>query len=198
MKELVFLLEEESAKAMLETLLPRLLKPTTAIHPRFVVFEGKQHLEKQLVKRLSGYVNPLARFIVLRDQDKTPDCNVVKSKLLGLCAQAGRESSALVRIACHELESFYLADLQAVELALKLTGLAPQQNKARFRSTDHVEKPSKELARLTQNQYQKVSSSRQLGSHLNLTNERSKSFKNLICAIQRFEEQLLNLPNVVS
>ena len=121
MKELVFLLEEESAKAMLLGLLPRVLDPQ--VQTRLMVFEGKQDLEKQMVKRLRGYVNPHARFIVLRDQDSTPDCKVVKARLLGLCARAGRQAVSLVRIACHELESFYLADLRAVEAALGLTGL---------------------------------------------------------------------------
>ena len=147
MKELVFLLEEESAKSMLLGLLPRVLDPQ--VHPRLMVFEGKQDLEKQMVKRLCGYVNPHARFIVLRDQDSTPDCRVVKAKLLGLCAQAGRQAVSLVRIACHELESFYLADLRAVEVALGLTGLVRRQNNARFRTADLVENPSRELAKLT-------------------------------------------------
>ena len=44
-KELVFLLEEESAKAMLESLLPRMLDPE--IKPRLLAFEGKQDLENK-------------------------------------------------------------------------------------------------------------------------------------------------------
>jgi hypothetical protein len=191
MKELVFLLEEASARAMLESLLPRVLSPQ--IQPRFMVFEGKQDLEKQLLKRLRGYMNQHARFMVLRDQDNTPDCTVVKAKLVGLCLEAGRHESSLVRIACHELESFYLADLNAVERGLNLTGLADQQNKARFRNTDHVEKPSKELTKLTKGQYQKVSGSRQIGLHLDIQNQRSQSFKNLVVGIQRLEQELLAL-----
>ena len=75
-KELVFLLEEESARAMLEGVLPRILH--NDISPRMIVFEGKQDLERQLVKRLKGYLNPYARFIVMRDQDATPDPVVIK------------------------------------------------------------------------------------------------------------------------
>jgi Domain of unknown function (DUF4276) len=193
MKELVFLLEEESAKSMLLGLLPRVLDPQ--VQPRLMVFEGKQDLEKQMVKRLRGYVNPHARFIVLRDQDSTPDCRVVKAKLLGLCAQAGRQAVSLVRIACHELESFYLADLRAVESALGLTGLARHQNSARFRTADHVESPSRELAKLTHGAYQKVSGSRLLGPRLDVANDRSASFKNLIAGVRRLEQELLALPN---
>ena len=132
MKELVFLLEEESARAMLEGLLPRMLH--ASIHVRFITFEGKQDLEKQLAKRIRGYLNPQARFLVLRDQDSAPDCVVVKRKLLMLCEGAGRQAVSLVRIACRELESMYLADLQALEQALSLKGLARQQGNTKFRN----------------------------------------------------------------
>ena len=122
MKELVFMLEEASAGAMLEGLLPRVLDPR--VQPRLMVFEGKQDLERQMVRRLRGYLNPQARFIVLRDQDSTPDCRVLKAALMRLCTQAGRDAVSLVRIACHELEAFYLADLRAVEAAWGLAGPA--------------------------------------------------------------------------
>lgn len=72
MKELVFLLEEQSAKAMLESLLPRLLDGNVSY--RCITFEGKQDLEKQLTRRIRSYQNEQARFIVLRDQDSHPDC----------------------------------------------------------------------------------------------------------------------------
>jgi Domain of unknown function (DUF4276) len=193
MKELVFLLEEESAKAMLSGLLPRVLD--AQIQPRLVVFEGKQDLERQMVKRLRGYANPHARFVVLRDQDSTPDCKVVKAKLLGLCAQAGRQAVSLVRIACRELESFYLADLRAVEAALEINGLVRHQNNARFRVADHVVSPSRELAKLTRGAYQKVSGSRKLGPVLDVSNDRSQSFKNLLAGVRRLEQELLALPD---
>lgn len=122
MKELVFLLEEQSAQAMLESLLPRMLN--SAITTRFIPFEGKSDLEKQMTKRMNGYQNQQAKFIVMRDQDSTPDCSVIKKDLLKRCEEAGRSGASLVRIACRELESFYLADLAAVEKALGINGLA--------------------------------------------------------------------------
>jgi len=48
MTQLVFFLEEPSAKAMLEGLLPRLLPES--VYCRYVVFEVKQDLEKQMVE----------------------------------------------------------------------------------------------------------------------------------------------------
>lgn len=191
MKELVFLLEEESAKAMLESLLPRLLGP--GIHPRLIAFEGKQDLEKQIARKMRGYLNPQVRFIVMRDQDATPDCRVVKRAMISACRGSGREGVWLVRIACRELESIYLADLAAVESELQLTGLGQQQNKAKFRAPDTLQSPGKVLSALTKNHYQKVGGSRAIGRHLALENVRSKSFKNLVSGIRRLERELLEL-----
>lgn len=191
MRELVFLLEEESAKAMLESLLPRMLN--SEISPRLLAFEGKQDLEKQMARKMRGYINQHARFIVLRDQDATPDCRVVKRALLARCKKAGKQSVSIVRIACRELETFYLADLAAVEAGLGLNGLVKQQKTAKFRRPDELQNPSKELIALTKAQYQKVSGSRTIGKHLEVDNERSSSFKNLIAGIKRMERELLEL-----
>lgn len=187
MKELVFLLEEESAAEMLKGLLPRILP--TGIIPRFITFEGKQDMEKQLTKRIRGYHNPLARFVVLRDQDSNPDCKAVKARLVGLCLASGR-SDALVRIACRELESFYLADLAAVERGLSLGGLAHQQEVKKFRSPDFLGSPAHELKKLTKGCYQKVGGSRDIAPYLDLDNSRSPSFRNLITGIHRIASEL--------
>lgn len=190
-KELVFLLEEVSAKVMLESLLPRILNP--CITPRLIAFDGKQDLEKQIVKKIKGYLNPNARFIVMRDQDSTPDCAVLKNALLAQCIASGRQPVPLVRIACRELESFYLADLAAVEAAMHIKGLVKQQNSKKFRNPDYLSSPSKELAVLTKQHYQKVSDSRVIGRYLDVNNQRSASFKNLIAGIRRLEEELVGL-----
>jgi Domain of unknown function (DUF4276) len=180
--ELVFFLEEESARALLEQIFPLLIQPEIEVRPRFIVFEGKQDLEKQLVKKLRGYLNPRARFIVMRDQDQS-DCRRTKQSLLALCAQAGRTQTT-VRIACRELESFYLGDLQAVESGLNISGLAAKQNRAKFRDPDRLVAPSRELGKLTGQRYQKVAGSRAIAPHLDLQTPRSRSFHHLIQAIR--------------
>jgi len=103
MRELVFFLEELSAEEMLRGILPRII-PADVV-PRFIVFDGKQDLEGQLVKRLRGYRHPNALFVVMRDQDAQPNCKKIKRNLLKLCNQAGHQD-VLVRITCRELESF--------------------------------------------------------------------------------------------
>jgi hypothetical protein len=185
MRQLVFFLEEPSAAAMLEGFLPKIIPAD--VEPRFITFDGKRDLEQQLLKRLRGYCHPEALFVVMRDQDAQPDCRVIKRQLVTLCKKAGR-SSALVRIACRELESFYLGDLQAVERGLGLSKLASQQQTRRFRDPDRIVSPKEELKKLTKCKYQQVSGSRAIGPHLDLDNTRSRSFRNLVTGIRRLVE----------
>ncbi len=184
MKTIVFCLEEPSAKKMLQGVLPRILPDD--VTTKFIVFKGKQHLEKQLVKRLRGWLTPDTQFVVMRDQD-AGDCHAVKAKLVQLCLQAGKPN-ALVRVACHELESFYLGDLAAVETGLGINGIARKQNSRKFRNPDYLANPVQEIRKLTANKYQKMSGSRKIGSHLQLINNRSSSFMTLISGIKRLVE----------
>ncbi|MFT0533534.1 DUF4276 family protein [Castellaniella hirudinis] len=182
MTTLVFLLEEPSAKAMLEGVLPRILPPD--IDVRYMVFEGKQDLHKQIVRRLQHWQMPESRFVVMQDQD-SGDCRALRAALQRLCTDAGR-SDALIRIACHELESFYLGDLSAVEQGLGLTGLARQQGRRKFRAPDALGNPSEELKNLTSNRYQKVGGSRAIGPFLQVDgSSRSHSFNTLIAGVRR-------------
>lgn len=76
MKTFVFFLEEPSALEMLEGVLPRILPADIQI--RYLAFQGKQDLEKNLKKRLRGWRLPDSIFIVIRDQD-SGDCKAVKA-----------------------------------------------------------------------------------------------------------------------
>jgi len=191
MKELVFLLEEPSAKAMLESVLPRLL--TEGMLFRLIPFEGKQDLERQMTRKIRAYQNHQARFIVVRDQDSNPNCLQLKQRLLNLCQDSGKQDKCIVRIACTELESFYLADLQAVERGLGISGISSKQQTKKFRAPDNLSSPSRELKTLTRHRYEKVIGSRAIGQHLQLDNDRSRSFRNLIAGIRRMEKELLAL-----
>jgi len=180
MTHLVFFLEEPSAEEMLKGVLPRLLPDN--ITWKCVVFEGKQDLEKRLPKRLRAWQTPECRFVVLRDQD-SGDCVEIKSQLVDKCVSAGK-TDVLVRIACHELESFYLGDLHAVAQAIGPSNVARQQTKAKYRNPDQLCNPFQELKRLAPS-YQKVSGSRAIGRYLNLDGNYSPSFNQLIAGIRR-------------
>jgi hypothetical protein len=179
MKTMVFFLEEPSAREMLAGILPRILPDDMQI--RYVVFQGKQDLEKNLTAKLRGWMLPDSIFVVMRDQD-SGDCTAIKTKLVTLCDKAGK-GGVLVRIACRELESFYLGDLVAVEKGLGLKGLKAKQRERKFRNPDTLENPADELFRLTNNRYDKVSGSRAIGPYLNLKSNCSKSFKVLLSGI---------------
>lgn len=182
MTTLVFCLEEPSAREMLIGLLPNLLPSN--ISYEFIVFEGKQDMEKRLSKRIQHWRKPDTKFLVMRDQDSAPNCSQVKKKLTDLCQNTGK-TDFLIRIACHELESFYLGDLEAVEKGLGIKGLAKKQTLAKFRSPDTLGSPSEELIKLTDQIYQKVSGSRAIGAHLKLNGNKSHSFEVLVSGIQK-------------
>lgn len=173
MSETVFLLEERSAQVMLEGLLPRLGFDLALV--RFIVFEGKSDLERQIERKLRAWLRPDAHFVVLRDQD-SGDCTAIKASLVQKCARAGRPTT-LVRIACRELESWYLGDLKAVETALGLRNLSRHQATAKFRRPDILGSPSRELSTLTAGRYQKIGGSRLIGPHLSLSDNHSHSYQ---------------------
>lgn len=179
MTTLVFCLEEPSAKAMLEGIIPRLYPD---VEVRYIVFEGKQDLHKQLVRRLR-YWQGDAQFVVMRDQD-SGNCHTIKEQLKSLCDQAGRPNT-LIRIACRELESFYLGDLAAVEQWLSLSGLAKQQANRKFRDPDQLVNAAEELKKITKNKYQKLAGSRSIGPFLRMdASHCSTSFRALISGLQ--------------
>lgn len=181
MTTLVFFLEEPSAREMLESFLPRILPQD--YETQFVIFEGKSDLDKRLASRLSGWQTPDCKFVVLRDQDSA-DCHEVKAALRQKCLQ-GRHPETLVRIACHELESWYLGDLQAVELGLEIHGLARNQGKKKYRDPDETTNPAQALINLTKGSYHKVSGSRAIGSYLDPQHNRSRSFHVFAQGLQR-------------
>lgn len=173
MKNLVFLLEEPSAKDLLQGLLPRLLQSDElAVH--YLVFEGKQDLERQLVRKLRGWQRPQSAFVVLRDQDAA-DCGVVKGKLVTLAKASGRER-VLVRVACRELEAWIIGDWQAVGEAFEKPQLKAQSVKEQYRDPDDLVRPVEALRKFIP-EYQKRDGARRVGILLDPTRNQSASFK---------------------
>lgn len=180
MRTFVFFLEEPSAREMLKGILPRILPDDVFIC--YVVFQGKQDLEKNLKLKLRAWRLPNCSFIVMCDQD-SGDCKKIKEELANICKNAGKKS-ILIRIACHELERFYLGDLSAVEKGLDLKGIEKEKNRRKYRNPDSLANPSEELFKLTKNVYDKVSGSRAIGPHLSLDSNGSNSFKVLTSGIK--------------
>ena len=189
MKHLVFLLEELSAAEMLKGVLPNILPEGIVV--KFIIFEGKQDLEKQLERKLKGWQQPNSAFLVMRDKDGG-DCSVIKRQLLAKVTASGKQEVTLVRIACCELESFYLGDLNAVEQGLGISNLAKKQQEKKYRTSDVLSNAAQELQKLTQRKYQKVSGSRAIGSHLKTDgSNRSHSFNVLLKGIEKLVSMTL-------
>jgi hypothetical protein len=92
----------------------------------------------------------------------------------------------LIRIACAELESFYLGDLNAVELGLGISNLAKKQQERKYRSPDALSNPSQELQNLSQRKYQKVAGSRAIAPYLKTDGSNlSNSFNVLLMGIEK-------------
>lgn len=180
-ESLVILLEEPSAKDFLQAILPKILP--AHITPVFLVFEGKQDLEKQLVRKVKGWLRPNTVFLIMRDQD-SGDCLVVKNRLLALCAEAGRPD-AVVRIACRELESFFVGDWKAVAEAYDKPSLSHHDRTAKYRNPDNLGSPSQELKRVLP-YYQKREGARRIAPYLDMDRNRSKSFGALMASLTKF------------
>lgn len=185
MFNLVCMLEEPSAKEMLKAVLPKLLPANVFV--RYMVFEGKQDLEKQLEAKLRSWLAPNSYFLILRDQD-SGNCVTIKNNLIAKVNNSKKTKNTIVRIACHELESFYLGDLEAVEKGLGVKNLAKQQNNKRFRNPDHLPNAAEILTSLSGFTYQKIQGSRTIAPYLNLDGSNtSTSFNMLISGIEKLK-----------
>ncbi|ACV63721.1 conserved hypothetical protein [Desulfofarcimen acetoxidans DSM 771] len=186
MKKIVFLLEEPSMKVLLDNLLPRLLSSleidTSEVSFKTIPHEGKQDLEKSIPRKLRAWREPGVRFIIVRDQDGA-DCIRLKKRLYQLCVDAGRDDS-VVRIACNELESWFLGDLGAVAAAYNKPEIARLKNKAKFREPDNLSNAAQELKRLIP-RYQKLKGARLIAPYIDYRRNHSNSFLILVEGIVR-------------
>lgn len=178
MRHLVFLLEEPSAQDALQAWVPQWLPADVQVH--YQVFQGKQDLERSMVKRIRNWLMPDTQFIVMRDQD-SGDCKAVKAKLKELCIEAGRPD-AVVRVACRELEAFFVGDWAAVAEAFERPALARLAGKATYRNPDALGSPNQELARYVPG-YQKRDGARRIAPLVDPKRNRSLSFHALRSAV---------------
>jgi len=186
MSQLVFFVEERSSEEMLRGFVPRIIPEDWSTH--FISFEGKQDLLKRLERKIGGWQAPQSSFVILIDKDQR-DCHTLKDELIKICSRAARGRRFLIRIACHELENWYLGDLLAVERGFTINGLSKKQDQRKFRNPDALSNAPKELREITRLKYQKVSGSRILGPLLSMNHNRSKSFQVFLTGLREFVEK---------
>jgi len=188
------LVEEESAKVILETLIPHILPNVSfRIHP----FRGKQDLLNQLEARLRGYAawirgapNYKMALVVLVDNDQE-DCLALKRKLeeaaqrCGLATKSRPDTNGCFvvvnRIAIEELEAWFFGDVTALCQAYPRipSTLAKQR---RYRDPDAIRGGTWEaLDRLLRRHQYKVGGklevARKIAPHLDPSRNRSRSFR---------------------
>jgi Domain of unknown function (DUF4276) len=180
---LIFLLEEPSMQTVLETILPKLIpEQITYI---CIAHQGKQDLTKSIPKKIKAFsFKPETKFVIVHDQD-SHDCKQLKADLLQLCEQAGKPD-AMIRIICHELESWFLGDLAAVEQAynLKPQSLSKKQSQNKFRDPDRLNSAKEELKKLV-SEYYPGTHSREIAPYLSLTDNKSRSFQVFLDGINK-------------
>ena len=122
--------------------------------------------------------------MVIRDKD-SDDCIALKQRLLEKCHAAGK-SDAVVRIACHELESWYLGDLNAVAQVYQNPAIRDLQAKEKFRNPDILANPSQELGKIA-SEFRKVSGASLMGTALSAEGNLSRSYQVFLQGIHKIQ-----------
>lgn len=177
--QIVFLLEEASMSEVLNRILPRILPD--GIDFICIAHNGKTSLKDSIPKKLRAWLAPDVRFVIVHDKDSN-DCRTLKADLMALALEANRPDT-LVRIICTELESWFLGDLDAVEMAYHLN-LAKVKQKSKFRDPDRIANAKEELRKLIPS-YQMISGSKSIAEYMNPHNNKSCSFSVFISGVQR-------------
>ena len=186
-----FLLEEQSAEAVLKTILPKFLPDNVSFH--FHVFQGKHDLLRRLSLRLKGYrpwIPDDWRIVVLIDEDRQ-NCQELKAKLERAASEAGfvTKSSAppggnfqvMNRLAIEELEAWFFGDIIALRKAYPRISKTFQY-RAKYRDPDAIPGGTHEaLARLLKKYYPKwlpkVTVAQNVAPHMEPSRNNSRSFQ---------------------
>lgn len=159
------LVEEPSMAVFLTGLLPRILPDGYTLNDNCFIrpHQGKQDLQSRLpstVRAYRNYPKPV-KLVVIQDQDSA-DCRLLKQRLVELIHFSNPAVPYLVRIACRELENWYLGDLDALQHVYPASKASKYKGKSRFRNPD-IPQGSAELKKLDQ-QFSKMSCARAITS----------------------------------
>lgn len=188
MEEVVeILVEERSMAIFLRELLPQLLPKRYVLDQNCFIrpHQGKSDLQKSIPRKVQAfrhYRQPV-RLVIIHDQDAN-DCQVLKAKLTQLVEEKDLKRPKLIRIACRELENWYLVDLNAIEKIYPESKASSLQNKAKFKSCDKLN-GSEELLRLTNN-FTKSFAAREMPQHMKLEDNKSTSFNCFLSGLKKF------------
>lgn len=182
--EIVILVEEKSSGIVIEG-----IASTLGLTQRVKVFkhDGFGDLKNSIPRKLNADHPDSTRFIVLCDADET-NCSQRKRQIIELIPCAKR-SRTIVRIACRELEAWYLAQPNAVQRGRALKSNIPK--KLSSRDPDQIANVKETFLRLAHSRGQ-IELARKIGPHLDPNDRRSKSFGHFISALQRSSQNIEN------
>ncbi len=185
-EQIEFLLEEPSMANALKVILPEILPDGLALDVNCFLrpHQGKQDLRKSIpikIKTFSKYHIP-SKVIIIHDQDSN-DCKELKNQLLKFCAENG-DCPVLIRIACRELENWYLGDMDAINKVYPDFKPKNHRYRSKFRTVDHTH-GSQELESLIPT-FQKGFASRNIPAHFQIENNKSVSFNQFKNGLKAF------------
>lgn len=187
MDRIEILVEELSMEVFLKGLLPRILPEDYKLGQNCFVYphEGKNDLQKRLPRRVRAYRSypEDVKLIVVHDQDSA-DCIKLKQQLVKLIKNEDVNIQFLVRIACRELENWYLGDLKAVEKVYPKSKASGLSRKAKFRNVDKIQ-GSREMEYLSK-EFGKTSCARSLAPIIDIEDNTSVSFNQFISGLNKF------------
>lgn len=188
MDRIEFLVEEASMAELLRSILPRLLPAPWKLDVNYFIrpHEGKSDLKRSIPNKVKAYSKcPYSTcFIVLQDQDSN-DCKKLKKELVDLCEQnKSNNINYLVRIVCHELEAWYIGDVNAIHSVFPRFRIDKYKNDRMFRSPDRCVNPKLRLKKIV-GEYSQINVAREIGQYMDLNNNKSESFLQFMSGIQK-------------
>jgi len=187
-KEIVeILVEEASMKNFLEVILPKILPDGFALNINCFIrpHQGKSDLQKSIPRKVKAFQHfpQQVKLIIIHDQDSN-DCIKLKTSLAKLIQKQNTLQPYLIRIACKELENWYLGDMKAIENVYTKFKASKYLRKAKYRNPDRVY-GSEELSNIIIN-FSKGLASREIPKNMALEENKSPSFNHLLTGIKHF------------
>lgn len=183
--KIIFLVEEESMKQVLEVILPQILSKRTQF--KIIAHQGRGDLIRSIPLKLNSWRGDDVCFVIVHDQDNK-DCFKLKSELVSKCRPYNR--TVLIRIVCRELESWYFGDLNAVFKAyckdLKDRDIKRLSSICARREPDKIVDPKQQLKRHIP-KHQQISGAKRIAAHMNVSSNKSHSFNVFIDGVLRLE-----------
>jgi hypothetical protein len=186
---LEILVEEKSMGAFLEVFLPKLLPTGFSLNENCFVrtHNGKQDLQKKIptiLKSYKRYPFPV-RLMVIHDQDSA-NCIELKNKIIDLIEKNSERINYLVRIACKELENWYLGDLESIEHVYPNSKASSHLNKAKFRNPDLLN-GTEEMEKFSI-EFSKINCAREMAKVISISKNKSHSFNQFCIGIQKITQ----------